>query len=103
MNDYICAECGKDFESKAVNTRFCSGRCKSAYHYRRRRLSKIGDNIQDGITQIAVSTTGNPDAMVLESAMTAITEIKATLSMYEQVLAGKFKEVRKASRIKRKH
>lgn len=100
MNDYRCAECGKEFQSKAVNTRFCSGRCKSAYHYRRRRLAKIGDNIQDGITQIAVASTGNPDVMVLESAMTAIMAVKETLAMYEAVLAEKLKQIKKSSRLK---
>jgi hypothetical protein len=102
MYQHNCAECGKPFTSKSDRARFHNGTCKSAYHYRRRKLARIGDNIQDGITQIAVASAGNPDVMVLESAMTAITAIKETLSMYEQVLAGKLKEVRKASRMKHK-
>jgi hypothetical protein len=100
MYEHHCAECGKKFTAKSYKARFCSGTHKSAYHYRRRRLAKIGDNLQDGITHIAVASTGKPDVMVLESAMMAINAVKDTLEMYEAVLSEKLKEARKASRMK---
>jgi hypothetical protein len=40
-----CLQCDKEFESKRIDARFCSGKCRIAYH--RNELSVTKDTVTD--------------------------------------------------------
>lgn len=94
-----CSECGKNFDSKSYKARFCSARCKSAFHYRRRKLETLSSGIMTDITIIAIAGNRDPDIDVLLSALSALKNVREILDLYENVLATKLRERQKSVRV----